>query len=128
MNDPNIPERVLAFIAHKIDTVPELEALLLLWQERDKCWRPEEIAERLYVARDVALAVLRALHSRQLALHDSQTGLYRYSAEWDASGTLMAEVADTYRHNLVRVATLIHSRASSAVREFARAFEWKTDR
>jgi hypothetical protein len=39
----------------------------------------------------------------------------------------MASVAATYRQNLVLVANIIHSKASGAVREFARAFEIKKD-
>ena len=113
MNAPDISERVLKFIANNIHTVPELEALLLLWQEPNRPWRVEEVAQRLYVPADSAAAILRALHNRQLASIDGDPTLFRYSSAWDESGTLMAEVAETYRHNLVRVATLIHSGASS---------------
>lgn len=128
MNAPDISEPVLKFIANKIDTVPELEALLLLWQEPSRLWRVEEVAQRLYVRTDAAAAILRALQTRQLAAGEGQPPLYRYSGDWDESGSLMSEVAETYRHNLVRVATLIHSGASSAVREFARAFTLKKER
>ena len=128
MNAPDISERVLKFIANKIHTVPELEALLLLWQEPNRLWRVQEVAQRLYVPEDSAAAILRALHNRQLASVEGDHTHYRYSSAWDDSGTLMSEVAETYRHNLVRVATLIHSGASSAVREFARAFTLKKER
>jgi hypothetical protein len=40
----------------------------------------------------------------------------------------MPEVAAAYRRHLVPLATFIHSRASTAVREFARAFDLKKDR
>lgn len=129
MNDaPSISERVLRFIGDKIDTVPELEALLLLWQEPDKRWDVEEIAQRLYVTTDAAAAVLRALQVRQLAAAEGQPPAYRYSTAWDESGRLMSEVDETYRHNLVRIATFIHCGGSSAVREFARAFDFTRDR
>jgi len=129
MNDaPGISERVLRFIADRIDTVPELEALLLLWQDPDKRWRVEEIAQRLYVTPDAAASILRALHMRQLAAAEGQSPVYRYSSAWDESGRLMAEVDETYRHNVVRIATFIHSGGSSAVREFARAFDFTRER
>jgi hypothetical protein len=35
----------------------------------------------------------------------------------------MARIAATYRRHLIRIATLIHAKASPSVREFARAFE-----
>ena len=39
----------------------------------------------------------------------------------------MRTLSETYRRQLVRVATLIHSNASAAVRDFADAFNLKKD-
>jgi hypothetical protein len=39
----------------------------------------------------------------------------------------MSEVASEYARHLVPIATLIHRGASSAVKEFARAFDLKKD-
>jgi hypothetical protein len=39
----------------------------------------------------------------------------------------MPEVAAAYRRHLVQLATFIHSGASPAVREFARAFDLKKE-
>lgn len=128
MNAPEIPERVLRFIADKIDTVPELETLLLLWQDAKKPWDASEIAARVYVPDETASLILRSLHHRQLATQDAQSGAYRYSADWDTGGTLMTEVATVYRRHLIHISTFIHSRASRSVRDFARAFNLKRDR
>ena len=122
---PDIPERVLRFLAETVDTVPQLEALLLLWQEPGKSWSAEEIAGRVYVSPETGQQILRSLETRRLAV--SEGGSYRYSSAWDGSGTLMAEVASTYRRHLVRIATFIHSGASASVRDFARAFNLKKD-
>lgn len=124
---PVIPSRVLGFLAEKIDTVPQLEALLLLWQDPARCWRAEQIGARLYVSEQSASAILRSLQMQGLAACD-QDGAFCYCPAWDGSGDLMAEVALAYRHNLIYIATLIHSRGSSAVRAFARAFDLKKDR
>lgn len=127
MNEPGISARVAAFLAEKIDTVPQFETLLLLWQEPTRGWSAEQVAARIYVSQDVALGILRSLQMQGLAASEND-GHWRYSSAWDTSGSLMAEVADTYRHNVVRVATIIHTRGSSAVRAFARAFDLKKDR
>lgn len=123
----DISDRVLRFLAENIDTVPQLEALLLLWQESSKSWTADEIASRVYVSRDTGQLILRALQARRMATSDDQA-LFRYSKDWDETGTLMAEVASAYRRHLVRVATFIHSSASTSVRDFARAFNLKRDR
>jgi hypothetical protein len=128
MSAPEIPDRVLRFLAERIDTVPQLEALLLLWQDRDHTWSEEEIAARVYITRAAAAATLQALHRRQLVTLDGDPPRYQYNGSWDTAGDLMADVASQYRRHLVRIATFIHSGASTSVREFARAFDLKKER
>jgi DNA-binding FadR family transcriptional regulator len=129
MTSPDIPPRVLQFLAERIDTVPQLEALLLLWENPQRLWSEEELAARIYVGRQAAATILQALQRHQLVTAEpAPTVRYRYNPQWDASGEVMAEVAASYRRHLVPLATFIHSRASTAVREFARAFDLKKDR
>jgi DNA-binding FadR family transcriptional regulator len=128
MTSPDIPARVLQFLAERIDTVPQLEALLLLWQNPQRQWSEEELAARIYVGRPVAAAILQALQRQQLVTNEPGSPGYRYNPQWDPSGEVMPEVAAAYGRHLVQLATFIHSRASTAVREFARAFDLKKDR
>ena len=129
MTSPEIPARVLQFLAERIDTVPQLEAVLLLWQDPQRLWSEEELAGRIYVGRPVAAAILQALQRQQLVTAEpSSVARYRYNPQWDPTGEVMPEVAAAYRRHLVPLATFIHSRASTAVREFARAFDLKKDR
>jgi hypothetical protein len=129
MSPPDIPHIVLQFIAEKIDTVPQLEALLLIWESRDRAWSEDEMAARIYQTREAAARILQALQRRQLLRVESGSPLrYRYDSSWDAASEVMPQVAAAYRRHLVHVATLIHRGASSAVREFARAFDLKKDR
>jgi DNA-binding IclR family transcriptional regulator len=128
MTLPEIPARVLQFIAARIDTVPQLEALLLLWENPQREWSEEELAARIYVGRPVAATIMQALQRQQLVTTEPASARYRYNPQWDPSGEVMPEVAAAYSRHLVQLATFIHSRASTAVREFARAFDLKKDR
>lgn len=129
MSLPDIPEPVRQFIAEKIDTVPQLEALLLLWENPARSWSQDEIAARIYVATDTAASILQALQRRQLiVLQDAQLPTFRYNAEPGGTNEIVAEVAAAYRRHLIPVATFIHSKAPASVREFARAFDLKKDR
>jgi GAF domain-containing protein len=129
MNSPDIPERVLLFLAEKIDSVPQLEALLLISSDPQRLWTEEELAARIYVSTQVASQVLQSLQRQQLVTVElAPAAQYRYNAQWDPTGEILPEVAASYRRHLVPIATLIHSRASTAVREFARAFNLKKDR
>jgi hypothetical protein len=120
---------VVRFIEERIDTVPHLEALLLVWESGAKRWAPPQIAARLYVAPEKAEAILADLVRRQLLRAGADDGgeYFEYDDAWDPGGERMAKVAASYRQQLLQVATLIHSKASTAVRDFARAFRIKKE-
>jgi hypothetical protein len=129
MERGDLPEDVTRFILEKIDTVPHLEALLLLFDSMPKCWTDEEISVRVYVPPAKAHEILQDLVRRKLVTAEATSPeSYRYDGAWDESGVMMRKVATTYRQQLVRVANFIHSKASPAVRDFARAFQFKKER
>lgn len=129
MEPGGISEEVGRFIVEKIDTVPHLEALLLLWESAPRSWSAEELAVRVYVPVERAHSILQDLTRLRLAKADSDSHeRHLYDGSWDEAGEMMQKVGATYRRQLVRVANLIHSKASPAVREFARAFQFKKDR
>ena len=54
MTDPKESvDEVLRFIVEEIDNVPDLEALLLLWQHRSKSWSAADLGRRLYSAQEL---------------------------------------------------------------------------
>ncbi|MEO8313655.1 MAG: hypothetical protein ABI645_02575 [Pseudomonadota bacterium] len=128
MQKGEVPEDVLRFIERRIDSVPHLEALLLLWKNPAVAWTEGDISARVYVSRDQAQAILRDLARHGLINVTSEVpNLYSYNVAWDES-QLMDKVATTYRRHLVRLAELIHEKAGSeAVRDFARAFKFKAE-
>lgn len=121
-----VTQEVLQFLTDYIDTVPHLEALILLWENPDTTWSEAEIASRIYVRPDTAAEILRGFVRRGF-VQTPESGGFRYESQWDRRGT-MANVANAYRQNLIPVSTFIHSKSSSSLREFARAFEFKRDR
>lgn len=125
MEEP--PEDVLQFITNRIDTVPELEALLLFWERGPKGLTVEQLASGLYVPRSVGVNVMRALTRRKFIGPTAQGHVYAYATAWEPDATFIARVAETYRRHLIRVTKLIHSKAPTSVLEFARAFEPKKD-
>lgn len=124
----DIPPEVWNFVETNIDTVPQLEALLLIYGTEDRSWKAEEIAARIYVALESAHGILEALRRRGLLVVSEDSLGYRRSPATDTTNALIAKVSDAYRRHLVPIATFIHSKASASVREFARAFEIKKDR
>jgi hypothetical protein len=128
MTPKDIPDEVLRFIADQIDTVPHMEALLLLWESAPKPWTEEELAARLYVDVDTARRILHDFSRRKFAVSTgSPQSTYAYDPAND-SASLLPLVAVTYRRDLVQVARFIHSKGSQAMREFSRAFKFKDER
>ncbi len=57
------------FILEHIDSVPQLEALLLLFNSRPKAWSADEMAKSLFVRNEVASKILdNLLHRNLIAL------------------------------------------------------------
>ncbi|HKR85909.1 MAG TPA: hypothetical protein VJS37_17250 [Terriglobales bacterium] len=112
------------FVLEEIESVPHLEALLLLWNSRPKRWTLEQMANALYISKEATDAVLQDLKQRNLAKEDS--GSYAYNSD-SKHDSLIQELDKTYRRELVRITRMIHSKAPLSVREFARAFRFKKD-
>lgn len=129
MVPPEIPERVLTFIRERIDSVPELEALLLLSAHPAKSWTAADVASRVYVSGSRAAEILAVLQRRGLVTHAaSGPDQYTFRPADETAAQLIAEVERAYRSNLIAVATFIHENAPASVREFARAFDLKKER
>ncbi len=124
MQSEDIDNEVLRFIERYIDSVPHLEALLLLSEHPAHTWTEEAVATRIYLDKDRSRVVLNDLVRHGLIVDAGQRLAYRYDPT-SAYGPIVAKVADAYRRHLVLIATLIHSKGSAAVRDFARAFEIK---
>jgi hypothetical protein len=114
------------FVQRELDSVPHLEALLLLWTNR-KPWTVEEMGAALYVNDGVSRDILQNLTRRNFAArgdHDT----YTYLSASPERDNLVAALETEYRRNLIRITRMIHAKASPGVREFADAFRFKKDR
>ena len=127
MTRADIPAVVLEFVLKRIDTVAELETLLIMSAEESRQWTAEEIAARIYVAKPSAAAVLHSLQTRRLIAADEAGALFRFSPASEEERQTIAQTAIAYRAHLIPIATLIHKKASGPVQEFARAFSLKKD-
>jgi hypothetical protein len=112
------------FIRESVDSVPHLEALLLLWQNRSESWTVEDIAKRLWIERERTRSILLDL-GRNRFLTATGDELERYTYRPDPNNDrILRAVADVYRQDMVRISTMIHAKPSSSVRAFARAFRF----
>ncbi len=111
------------FIEDQIDSVPQLEALLLIWKTRPKVWSPVETARSLFVSPPEADRILSELVQKGLV--NQREGYF--CADDPEKDRLMGFVADAYSRDLIRVSRMIHSKGPASVREFAKAFRLKKE-
>lgn len=120
---------VYDYIFENIDSVPHLEAVILLWNSRPVGWSAEELASRLYVPTERTGEILQDLMRQQLVQQTAGSPpRFSYLPHSDEQNEWMIRVDTAYRREIVRISTMLHSKASPSVREFARAFRFKKDR
>lgn len=123
----SISPAVLRFLNQCIDSVPQLETLVLLHAEPGQWWPPAEIARRLYSSDEAVRVALEGLARCGLCARREPPLEFTYQA---AAGLepLVDEVIRTYQSQLIPVTRIIHFNAASGAREFARAFDLKKDK
>lgn len=112
------------FLLAEIDSIPHLEAVLLIWKSRPSDWSVDDLSHSLYVPLDRARAIAYDLRYRGVVVDQGDRFCYNPAYRHDR---MIPEVDQAYRRELVRITNLIHSKASPAVRDFARAFRLKRD-
>jgi hypothetical protein len=123
MPDEEIPEEVREFILRYINSIAQLEALLLLWREPNKSWDVAAMAKRLYIGEGETTEVLTQLNADGLLI-ESQ-GSYRLnSADWQEP---IGELAESYAKQLIPITNIIHAKPRR-IREFADAFKLRKGR
>jgi hypothetical protein len=124
VNDP-VPGNLRDFIVRYIDSIAQLEALLLLRANPADEWTPAEVAARLYTSEQDAAEVLARLCDDALALCNE--GIYRFGCETTELRDLVDRLAETYSQQLIPVTNMIHAKPRR-IRQFADAFKFRKDK
>jgi hypothetical protein len=122
MTEGEIPRNVSQFIARYIDSVGQLEALLLLRAMPDEAWTAPRVAARLYIGEAEAVEMLGRLCREGLLV--CTDGVYRFQCRTERLKLAVDELAQLYERQLIPVTNLIHAK-SRRIREFANAFRFR---
>ena len=91
------------FLHDNVDTVPQLESLILLWNSRPVGWTEEELASRLYTPPEQVREVLRDLMRLQIVQEIPGPPVkYSYLPRSEEQDDLMRAIDNAYRRDLVR--------------------------
>jgi hypothetical protein len=122
--DDVVPPEVREFIIRHIDTVSQLEALLILRANPDESWDVSRIANRVYASDREVGEVLERFTTDGFLQRDGD--LYRYDCKDPAINTTIGELARYYTSHLIPVTNMIHAKPRS-MRSFSDAFKLRKD-
>jgi hypothetical protein len=123
-----IPDDIAQFILEKIDSVAQLEALLLLRSRPEDKWSVQALACRLYIDETQTAGLLTYLCAEGFAVAVAgEPAVYQYQPSSSELRRNVDRVAEIYSRHLVPVTNLIHSKPKTRVQEFADAFKFRKD-
>ena len=118
--ESGVPAPVRRFIAGHIESVGQLEVLLLLRAAADKEWTTDEVARAVVTQHASAEGWLEQLRADELITLAAER--YRYSPPNADVERAIDELAESYAKYRVAVIGLIFSKPSEHVRDFPEAF------
>jgi len=118
-----IPDEVARFVIASIDSVAEIEALLLLRNSAPQHWNIASLARRLYIDDRQTGETLKRLTAKGLLIESGGAETtYSYAPVSLELREIIDRLAEVYATRLVPVTNLIHSKAKTRVQQFADAF------
>jgi hypothetical protein len=118
-----IPDDVVKFLTERIDSVEQLEVLLLLHQAAGTEWTAPDVARHLYreptsVGRRLGVLRLQGL----LQATEAEEPTFRYAPGSEALDGTVRRLAVAYAERRVSVVGIIAAKPMDNVRAFADAF------
>jgi hypothetical protein len=123
MSDEPVPDGVRDLILRHIDSVAQLEALLLLRAHPADAWTAASTAKRLYAAEDEIVRALARLYADGFLIREQ--GGYRYGCSAEKQERV-DRLAEAYSRHLIPVTNLIHAKPRN-IRQFSDAFKFRKD-
>lgn len=127
-DDRDIPPDVRRYVIARIDSVTELETLILLHSAPERHWTPAEVAQRVYVSTPMAQALLERFAMDGVFRAQGDGSSYTYAPATEELGKLLDRLEQAYRRALIPLTHLVHSKPPRSLRDFANAFRVGKDK
>lgn len=129
MGQPDLPPDVLDLIARHLDTMEQVEALLLLRRNPDREWQAGEVALEVHTSPEKALAALEILHKHSMVSRSAgEPRSYRYSPATPALHTAVENLEVAYNTRPVTLVKALYEYPARPIQSFADSFRLrKTD-
>lgn len=127
MAEQFIADDIIRFVLEKIDSVAQLEGVLLLRGDPQRHWRAAELAARLYISEAQTVELLLSLSAQGLVAAEGEPAMYSYQPKTPELRQMVDRLAEVYAKQLVAITNLIHSKQKPRVQAFADAFRLRKD-
>lgn len=121
----DVPQDVAHFLAEHIDSVVQLEALLLLYARPESYCSAADVARELRIAADWTDAALAKLAAAGIL--EIQNNTYRYAPRTEELRQTVASLARIYEDRRVTIVSMIFSKPPDPIRQFTDAFRFRKD-
>ena len=122
----DIPKNVRTFLLTNIDSVGLLETLLILHEQPNREWTPDEINLELRSTLGAVKVRLARLRGLRLASRSAE-GRYRYAPDNETKAIAINDLAGFYRQYRLRVIDLLLSNLNQ-LRDFSDSFRLWEDK
>jgi predicted transcriptional regulator len=124
----DIPQKVRRFLREQVNSLVQLEVLLLLQSGPESEWTVDAVNRELNFGIELVRKHLADLHERGLiALVQDADDRYRYDPETTQLAEAVTALAKCYKERRVSITSFIYSRPLDDVRQFADAFKIMKD-
>lgn len=125
-----IPDDIRRFIQSSIDSIAQLEALLIVREHPDIEWTVSAMSARLYISPEQTSAILFRLSDDELVATkgDGDSALFQYQPGSEELRQMVDRLAEAYGKHLVPITRLVHSKQGMRIREFPDAFDFRKER
>lgn len=118
-----LPEDVRQLLTERLDSIAQLEVLLLLHRSAPREWDREQLSGELRIEPGWAAEQLERLHREGfLVASEGRAGRYRFQAANLDLAKTVESLAATYADRRVTVVALLYSKPVDRIRVFADAF------
>jgi hypothetical protein len=123
-----ISSAVKEFVRKHIDSVHQLELLLLLKRYEERGWQCSELARELYTNAHACEDNLERFVNDGLIRRFEDGGKTYFQYKAGDSDAQVIELIEAYKHYRVRIIDTIFSKSSNSLKNFSDAFRFSKDK
>ena len=123
MIDSGLPSETHEFLVKNIDSLEELEVLLLLRSDPSKRWSVTDVNERIRSSSSSVGNRLQKLLGSGFVNSEDNGDTYRYSPRNESMDASVKQLAEVYRERRMKVIEAIFSKPLREIQSFSDAFK-----